>query len=109
MPSEENMTNMAGLIRSGLSRVYVLFVCGFVLAGVASAAVAPATVRIHYNRTAGDYSGWQLYTWYGALNPSPQWNPAQPPDGTDTFGVFFDVPAITTDTGLNFILHDGTG
>jgi len=30
-------------------------------------------------------------------------------NGTDTFGIFFDVPAITTDTGLNFILHDVTG
>jgi len=80
-----------------------------VAGGVASPAVAPATVRIHYSRSAGDYAGWQLYTWYGALNPSPQWNPAQPPNGTDTFGIFFDVPAITTDTGLNFILHDVTG
>jgi pullulanase-type alpha-1,6-glucosidase len=103
------MTYMSGLVRSGLSKAYVLLVCGLVFAGMASAAVAPATVRIHYNRTAGDYTGWQLYTWYGALNPSPQWNPAQPPDGTDTFGEFFDVPAITTDSGLNFILHDATG
>src|SRR5712691_5833508 len=103
------MTYMSRLSRSGLSKVYLLLVCGAVFAGVASAVVAPATVRIHYNRTAGDYLGWQLYTWYGALNPSPQWNPAQPPNGTDTFGVFFDVPAITTDTGLNFILHDVTG
>jgi pullulanase len=103
------MTYMSRLSRSGLSEVYLLLVCGAVFVGMASAAVAPATVRIHYNRTAGDYLGWQLYTWYGALNPSPQWNPAQPPNGTDTFGVFFDVPAITTDTGLNFILHDVTG
>ena len=103
------MTYMSRLSRSGLYKVSLLLVCVAAFADVASAAVAPGTVRIHYNRTAADYLGWQLYTWYGALNPSPQWNPAQPPNGTDTFGVFFDVPAITTDTGLNFILHDATG
>jgi pullulanase len=80
-----------------------------VFSGLAAAAVAPATVRIHYNRTAADYAGWQLYTWYGALNPSPTWNPAQPPNGTDTFGEYFDVPVITADSGLNFILHDASG
>src|SRR5947207_10176498 len=103
------MTYPSGLIRSGLSKIYVVLVCGFVFAGVASAAVAPATVRIHYNRTAGDYSGWQLYTWYGALNPSPQWNPAQPPTAPDGFGVYYDVAVNTADTGLNFILHDASG
>jgi len=103
------MTYTSRLNRAVFSKFYLPLVGMIVFAGVAIAAVNPATVRIHYNRTAADYSGWQLYTWYGALNPSPQWNPAQPPDGTDTFGVFFDVPAITTDTGLNFILHDVTG
>src|SRR5437868_13293837 len=87
---------------------YVLALLLSVTAATGFAQTAP-TVRIHYHRTAGDYSGWQLYTWYGALNPSPQWNPAQPPDGADTFGDFFDVPSITTDAGLNFILHDVTG
>jgi len=102
------MTYLSRLNRSGLLKLLLLFVCVAVLACSASAA-APATVRIHYNRSAADYAGWQLYTWYGALNPSPQWNPAQPPDGTDSFGIFFDVPSITTDTGLNFILHDASG
>ena len=100
---------MSRLSRSGLSKVYLLLVAGPCSPAWQAPRLPPATVRIHYNRTAGDYAGWQLYTWYGALNPSPQWNPAQPPTGTDTFGVYFDVPAITTDTGLNFILHDVTG
>jgi pullulanase len=87
----------------------VLLACLGLFAGLATAAVAPATVRIHYNRTTADYAGWQLYTWYGALNPSPSWNPAQPPNGTDTFGELFDVPVNTADSGLNFILHDASG
>jgi pullulanase len=109
LPSEKIMTYTSRLKRAVVSKFYLLLVGVTVLAGVAIASVNPATVRIHYNRTAADYAGWQIYTWYGALNPSPQWNPAQPPDGSDTFGVFFDVPAITADTGLNFILHDVTG
>jgi pullulanase len=75
----------------------------------ASAWAAPGVARIHYHRNGGDYAGWQLYTWYGALNPSPQWNPAQPPSGTDAFGVYYDVALKTSDSGLNFILHDATG
>src|SRR5258707_430905 len=108
LASEELMTYASRLNRPAWAKFYPLSVGWTAFAVMTSAAVNPATVRIHYNRTAADYSGWQLYTWYGALNPSPQWNPAQPPDGADTFGVFFDVPAITIDTGLNFILHDVT-
>ncbi len=70
---------------------------------------APSVARIHYHRSGADYAGWQLYTWYGALNPSPQWNPAQAPNGSDGFGVYYDVPLKTTDSGLNFILHDASG
>jgi pullulanase/glycogen debranching enzyme len=73
------------------------------------AAAAAGVARIHYHRNGGDYAGWQLYTWYGALNPSPQWNPAQPPTGTDSFGAYYDVALKVTDSGLNFILHDATG
>lgn len=70
---------------------------------------APGVARIHYHRNGGDYAGWQLYTWYGALNPSPQWNPAQAPTGTDGFGVYYDVALKTSDSGLNWILHDASG
>ncbi len=73
------------------------------------ASAAPATARIHYHRNAGDAATWQLYTWYGALNPSPGWVPAQSPTGADAFGVYYDVALKVTDSGLNFILHDAAG
>ncbi len=81
---------------------------GLVAIQLASAA-APATVRIHYNRTDGQAVTWQLYTWYGALNPSPSYVPAQSPGGSDAFGAYYDVLIKTTDSGLNFILHDANG
>src|SRR5437763_612216 len=87
------------------------YVLALLLSVTAAAGFAPTapTVRIHYHRDVPDYTGWQLYTWYGALNPSPQWNPAQPPTAPDGFGVYYDVAVNTADTGLNFILHDASG
>ncbi len=73
----------------------------------ASAQVAASTARVHYHRIVGDYAGWVIYTWYGALNPSASYPGNQIPSGSDDFGVYYDVPLITTDTGLNFILTNG--
>jgi len=93
---------------SGMLRKTIVFwLLGLMLAGIAQAAAGIA--RIHYHRTAADYTGWQLYTWNGALNPSPNWTPAQAPNGSDGFGVYYDVPLKLSATGLNFILHDATG
>ena len=104
------MTRFLGWDRPAAARC-VLALLFFVSAptGFANAAAPAGDVRIHYHRDGGDYAGWQLYTWYGALNPSPQWNPAQPNTGTDGFGVYYDVAINTADTGLNFILHDASG
>jgi pullulanase len=98
-------------VRIQRALLFVVAIAGIASAWVApvAAQVAPSTARIHYHRPAADYAGWQLYTWYGALNPSPQWNPAQPPSGSDAFGVYYDVALITADSGLNFILHDASG
>jgi pullulanase len=94
---------------SGLLRFAMLLSLLCIGAMQLALAAAPATVRIHYNRTDGQANTWQLYTWYGALNPSPTYVPAQAPNGSDAFGVYYDVPIKTTDSGLNFILHDANG
>src|SRR3989442_948399 len=104
------MTRFLGWDRPAAARcVLALLFLVSAPAGFANAAAPAGDVRIHYHRDGGDYAGWQLYTWYGALNPSPQWNPAQPNTGTDGFGVYYDVAINTADTGLNFILHDASG
>ncbi|TMA98933.1 MAG: hypothetical protein E6J64_22750, partial [Deltaproteobacteria bacterium] len=99
---------MTRFLRWDRPALYVLALLFSVTAPTGFAQAAP-TVRIHYHRDVSDYTGWQLYTWYGALNPSPQWNPAQPPTAPDGFGVYYDVAVNTADTGLNFILHDASG
>ncbi len=75
----------------------------------AFAAVPPETVRIHYNRAAGDYAGWAVYTWNGALDPSPAYPSTDGPEGSDDFGVYFDVAVKPDATFLNYILHAADG
>jgi len=79
------------------------------LAGLANAAAPAGVVRIHYHRAAGDYTGWAVYTWNGALHPSPAYPSTHTSDGIDTFGVYFDVAVQPAATFLNFILHAAGG
>ena len=65
------------------------------------------SARIHYNRAAADYAGWVIYTWTGALNPSPSYPGNQGPAGSDAFGVFYDVLLKPNATTLNYILTNG--
>jgi hypothetical protein len=72
---------------------------------------APAgDVRIHYFRPDGNYSGWGLYAW-NAATATYSWCSSQVAQtGTDSFGVYFDVP-VTPTAGtpagqLGFILNN---
>ena len=48
--------------------------------------------RIHYYRPDGNYSGWGLYAWNAAAM-SYSWCSSQvAQSGTDSYGVYFDVP-----------------
>jgi len=77
------------------------------IATAAQAQVPANTARIHYNRTAGDYAGWVIYTWTGSANPSPSYPGNQGPAATDAFGVSYDVALVPGATLLNFILTNG--
>lgn len=66
--------------------------------------------RIHYYRPDGNYSGWGLYAW-NATTVSYSWCSSQVSQtGTDSFGVYFDVPinpAAGTPVGqLGFIINN---
>ncbi|HTT11029.1 MAG TPA: pullulanase-type alpha-1,6-glucosidase [Burkholderiaceae bacterium] len=99
-------------IRARLGRLLRLAVLCFVIGGIfvmpaAQAQVPADTARIHYNRVASDYAGWVIYTWTGAANPSPSYPGNQGPSGSDSFGVYYDVPLAAGATLLNFILTNG--
>ena len=49
-------------------------------------------VRIHYYRPDGNYSGWALYGWNAYANQASWCQTELQITGTDTFGVYFDVP-----------------
>ena len=104
------MTRFLGWDRPAAARcVLALLFLVSAPTGFAYAAAPAGDVRIHYHRDAGDYAGWAVYTWNGAATPSPDWNQPQGSNGTDGFGVYYDVAVIPTAPGLNFILRDAPG
>jgi len=72
----------------------------------ARAAVPAGDVRIHYFRPDGNYSGWAIYTWNA--HPTPGWCSGEVQiTGTDSFGVYLDVPVDPTlSTDLGFIINN---
>ncbi len=83
------------------------------LAGVAVPTIAQVPsgdVRIHYHRPDGNYSGWGLYAW-NASTTNYSWCSSQVAvSGTDSFGVYFDVPVNSTQGSpagqLGFIINN---
>ena len=75
----------------------------------ASLAAARGFARIHYDRTADDYTGWGLHLWGDAIADSvkTEWATPRPYDGIDDFGAYWDVPLTNPQAALNFIIHKG--
>jgi pullulanase len=65
------------------------------------------TVRLHYNRAGGDYAGWTVYVYNGPGEVLGSW-PGKGPDGTDSYGPYWDITA--GGDSFNFIIvKDGGG
>jgi pullulanase len=90
---------------------------GWVISGDATVYTAqpvippPAnTVRIHYYRPDGNYAGWAVYTWNASTSANTWCNGEVQNSGTDSFGIYFDVPvnpAQGTPVGqLGFIINN---
>ena len=79
-------------------------------ARAASASPIPSgDVRVHYFRPDGNYSGWAIYTWNA--HPTPGWCSGEVQiTGTDSFGVYFDVPVNSSlSPDLGFIINNCPG
>lgn len=63
------------------------------------------TLRVHYQRTKGDYDNFTLWLWldttWTATNPS--WPNGLDFAGKDDFGVYFDVPLNPTAASIGFV------
>ncbi len=67
-------------------------------------------VVIHYQRPAGDYTGWGLHMWTGydsATGGPVEWATPFLPTGEDAFGKVYQVPVVTAAGGLAYIMHNG--
>ena len=71
---------------------------------------ANETVRIHYYRPDGNYSGWAVYTWNASTDNDSWCTKEVSASGTDSFGVYFDVPVDPTQGSpvgqLGFIINN---
>lgn len=97
----------------GLVTSFVVLITGLSLSSPANAAL-PATVnvKVHYNRTAGDYDGWNVFFWKNVdgtgdvgLDPGSNFT------GTDAWGVYATrtITEMSTFKDLGFIVRKSTG
>ena len=65
----------------------------------------PTTLTVHYRRTAGDYTGWQLHSWGAAKDPG--WGVGNNAGSSDSFGVVYEVPLAATSGEVGYLFHKG--
>src|ERR1700675_1843343 len=74
------------------------------------AAIPAGSVRIHYYRPDGTYTGWALYTWNASTENASWCSSEVPITGIDTWGVYYDVtvnPSQGSPAGqLGFIINN---
>jgi alpha-amylase len=87
-----------------------------VLSRARSVTVAPppvTTAVIHYRRANGDYQGWGLHLWGGAVADAVlaqvAWGNPWPFTAVDDFGARFEVPLKDDTQALNYIIHQPNG
>ncbi|WP_229448008.1 alpha-1,6-glucosidase domain-containing protein [Massilia sp. CF038] len=77
---------------------------------IQSAALAPATVRMHFRRAQHDEANWGVYSWWGPVNPSPAWITGRfMLTSSDSFGGYVDIPVDTSKGSIWFLVTDGDG
>ncbi|NVD72276.1 DUF3372 domain-containing protein [Duganella sp. BJB1802] len=83
---------------------------GTMVAGIAAAPPAPANIRMHFHRAAGDASQWGVYSWDGPVNPSAGWITGRfMMTQGDDFGGYVDIPVNTAKSAIWFLVTDGSG
>ena len=101
-----------GLSRLACSLLFVIVCAGAVTPAFAADPPIPAgSVRIHYYRPDGKFSGWTMWTWNASTENQTTWCSTELNQaGTDSYGAYWDVtvnPASGTPTGdLGFIIHN---
>ncbi len=83
---------------------------GGVMLASAATPPAPANIRMHFHRAAGDAGLWGVYSWDGPVNPSPGWISGRfMMTQSDDFGGYVDIPVNTAKSAIWFLVTDGSG
>lgn len=87
----QTTTNDEGWVLSGDPTVYLT------QPSTTSQPIPAGDVRIHYFRPDNNYAGWQIYAW-NAYTGSMSWCGGDEieADGSDSYGVYFDIPVSQT-------------
>ena len=60
---------------------------------------------MHYQRSAADYTGWQLHAWNAGKDPG--WNLGYNASGSDAFGAIYQVPLAASTGSVGYLFHNG--
>jgi len=79
------------------------------IAAFADPAIPSGSIRIHYFRPDGNYTGWTVYAFDNTTENTGNYGggPVQV-TGTDSFGVYFDVGVTTGAQEVGIIIHNPT-
>jgi pullulanase len=94
------------------SHVFMLLLCVFATAQAFAQSDPPipsGSVRIHYHRPDGNYSGWTVYAFDNTTENTGDYDsgPVQV-TGTDNYGAYFDVGITTGAQEVGIIIHNPT-
>jgi len=97
------------LLRKAIFVSLLLVSCVFASAPAfgADPAIPSGSIRIHYNRPDGNYSGWTIYAFDGTTENTGNYGggPVQV-TGTDAYGVYFDVGISAGTQEVGIIIHN---
>ena len=90
----------------------LLLLCGFAAAATLAVSDPPipsGSIRIHYHRPDGNYSGWTVYAFDNTTENTGNYGggPVQV-TGTDSFGAYFDAGVTTGAQEVGIIIHNPT-
>jgi pullulanase len=76
---------------------------------LAQSSIPAGSIRIHYHRTDGNYSGWTVYAFDNTTENTGDYNdgPVQV-TGTDSYGAYFDVGITSGAQQVGLIIHNTT-
>jgi pullulanase/glycogen debranching enzyme len=84
---------------------FVLNAVPALASGGGSTGAAATALTVHYQRSDGVYTGWQLHAWGAATDPG--WGLGYNSSGSDSFGAIYELPLAATTGAVGYLFHNG--